>query len=248
MKRFNTLLVAFSVISMLSFAQSTKRVAVDYNAATTPAWSKIEQWKASATNPIQFFPADTTRAKFTLFRADFDINSTLAAFAFNSGGMIVDGGWLRVLGSGCDKFNRGLIEWNKGKTVAGSDTVKYFLVADDVVGGFFALYLTPHTRFENALVYYQGPNDRRWVSTGLHYDNFLQFCFAGEIKMFYNNYRWEGWKKEIHMINTNQTISCYPEFWTEGARDTKLKRRVVPVQKLWDLYNPKVEGRSTSVK
>jgi hypothetical protein len=66
--------------------------------------------------------------------------------------------------------------------------------------------------------------------------------------MFYNNYRWEGWQKEIHMINTNQTISCYPEFWMEGARDTKLKRRVVAVQKLWDLYNPKVEGRSTSIK
>lgn len=242
MKHIRLLLLSLLMTGVAS-AQSSRKGSepVDYSAYTESAWENILEWQSQSKNQVRMIPADTTRAAFTLFRGNYELTSTLAAFVYHSGGMMVDNGWLRVLGSGSKDFNRGIFEWNKDKYVWGPDSIAYLMIADDVVGGFFALFMTPHTELDDAFVYYQGPNDRHWVSTGLDYDGFLQFCFFGEIKMFYNNYRWDGWKEEIHLINSNQTISCYPQYWREGARDTKLKRRVIPVQRLWELYNPAIK-------
>ncbi len=242
MKRLYVLLaIALFVCNFKAFSQGQKNQRIDYAASTENAWRKISANAAKATNNVRIIPTDTTRGAFALFRGKYELNSTLAAFVFNCGGMMVDNGWLRVIGSGSAEFNRGIVEWNNGKCKPDKDGVKFLMIADDVVGGFFALYLTPTSNFEKAMVYYQGPNDREWVSTGLDYPAFLNFCFTGEVEMFYNNYHWTGWQEEIRMINNNQTISCYPEFWLEGAKDTKLKRRVIPVQRLWELYNPNVK-------
>lgn len=51
-------------------------------------------------------------------------------------GILVDSGWLRILGSGHTRLPRTLASWTQLVTAS---TFQALLIADDVSGGFFAL-------------------------------------------------------------------------------------------------------------
>ena len=56
------------------------------------------------------------------------------------GGILIENGWIRILGSGSAKLNRSLPEWNLGKSyMEFGQTSPFLLVADDAIGGFFIL-------------------------------------------------------------------------------------------------------------
>ncbi|MFM2135122.1 MAG: hypothetical protein RL021_522 [Bacteroidota bacterium] len=208
----------------------------DANTATAYNFLKIQKWFSMAKNDVELFEADTSRARFGINQNGIDLNSTLAAFIFHYGGMKVDHGWLRVLGSGCKEFERGLAEWNRGKNEMKKDSSRYLLVADDVIGGFWALNLTPDTKLDAAIVHYRGPHDLRWTPTGMRYSDFLRFCFFGQISEYYRDFRWKTWESEIPAINEWQVISCYPLLWTREGKEIKANRKVVPIERLWELY------------
>ena len=53
---------------------------------------------------------------------------------------MIESGWLHVLGSGCERMNRGIYSFSLGKSFSESGQMpSYLLVADDVLGGFFAI-------------------------------------------------------------------------------------------------------------
>src|SRR4029079_17681014 len=60
-------------------------------------------------------------------------HSTLGALAYETGGLLIDDGWLRCLGSGHPRLTRTLPAWNAGRSQG------FYLVGDDAAGGFFAL-------------------------------------------------------------------------------------------------------------
>jgi hypothetical protein len=41
----------------------------------------------------------------------------MGAIIYETGGLLVDNGWIRILGSGHKKLDRNLPEWNKGKSI-----------------------------------------------------------------------------------------------------------------------------------
>ncbi|MBL8916291.1 MAG: DUF2625 family protein, partial [Archangium sp.] len=69
--------------------------------------------------------------------------SPLGALAFHTGGILVDHGWLRILGAGCPQLPRALDTWNviDGKPRFDGGV----LIADDVFGGFHAWFREPRT-------------------------------------------------------------------------------------------------------
>jgi hypothetical protein len=82
----------------------------------------------------------------------------MGAIVYTTGGILVDNRWIRILGSGGAKLPRSLPEWNEGKAPAEGEKPLFYLIADDVIGGFFAInggafgkdvgkvyYLTPDT-------------------------------------------------------------------------------------------------------
>lgn len=225
-----TLLCASLKAQVNPVSATDPAITTDYN------WHRIQKWNEMSKNQIKMYPADTSRARFSLNQASIDQNSTLGAFVFHCGGLVVDNGWLRVLGSGCPEFKRGLVDWNNGKKAMANDTAQFLMIADDVIGGFFALAVSPNIRLESAIVYYKGPHDLSWSATGMRYSDFLRFCFFGQIKEFYDAFRWKGWDKEIQSINEQQVISCYPLLWTREGKEIKANRKVMPIQRLWELY------------
>lgn len=230
------MVLALTMLCAVLKAQETPVATADPSIATDYNWRRIQKWNEMSKNQVRMFAPDTARARFSLNQSNIDPNSTLAAFVYHCGGMVVDSGWLRILGSGCPEFKRGLSDWNNGKKPQANDSEQYLLVADDVIGGFFALAVSANVRLENAIVNYKGPHDLRWTPTGMRYSDFLRFCFFGQIREFYSDFRWKGWSSEIQSVNEQQVISCYPLLWTREGKEIKANRKVMPIQRLWDLY------------
>src|SRR2546421_174107 len=65
-----------------------------------PAWDEVAAAIAAAPYPVGVLPADAARARACLAALGITARSWLGAIVTNTGGLLVDHGWLRVLGSG----------------------------------------------------------------------------------------------------------------------------------------------------
>jgi hypothetical protein len=97
-----------------------------------PGIAKIREWMRNAVNPCEVLPPSAQREE-VLVQTQVTTRSTMGAIAYETGGILIDGGWLRFLGSGHPKLSRTLPGWNHGRSSG------FYLVADDAVGGFFAM-------------------------------------------------------------------------------------------------------------
>src|SRR5262245_17685815 len=97
-----------------------------------PAILQIKQWAAAAEDRCEILPPSDARGK-VLHDLQVTTRATLGSIAYETGGILIDGGWLRFLGSGHAKLPRSLTAWNRGRSE------DLLLVADDVAGGFFAI-------------------------------------------------------------------------------------------------------------
>jgi hypothetical protein len=205
-----------------------------------PAWNEILQpMIKDAKNHVEVLPKNKETADSSLFKSQVTTRSPMGAIVYETGGILVDHGWIRILGSGDKKLDRNLMDWNKGKTFTNlGEQLPYLLIADDVLGGFFAINAGGIDANGIGKVFYFAPDDLLWTSTNLTYTEFLSFCFSGDIKKFYENLYWTGWEKDIKSIDGNQGISCYPFLCTvEGKDINKDSRKIVPIQELWTLHN-----------
>src|SRR5262249_10892670 len=98
--------------------------------ADDSAWPLVQEWVAAAVRPVEVLPPSEAREE-ALYQTQVTTRSPMGAVVYETGGILIDGGWLRVLGSGHSRLTRTLPGWN-GERADG-----YLLVADDVVGGFF---------------------------------------------------------------------------------------------------------------
>ena len=223
-----------SLFSMASFAQNKMQSLDELINKTDPAWPLVQKWVDSAKNKIEILKADSAQAKSTLFNTQASTYSTLGAVIYNTGGIMVDQGWLRILGSGSVRLNRSVSEWNKGKSIKEyGDKPTFLLVADDAAGGFFAIN---YGAFGEDLksIYYLGPNSLKWEPLDLGYTEFIRFCFDGNLAEFYKGLRWSTWDKFIANLDGNKSYSFRPYLWTEGGMDIeKCSRKLVTTEELF---------------
>jgi hypothetical protein len=201
-------------------------------------WNLVMQWKKEANNKIEVLPKDPQKAEKAVYSTQVSTRSPMAAIIYETGGILIEDGWLRILGSGSPRLDRSLPEWNKGKAfdVYGEQPA-FLLVADDVLGGFFAINGGGIAKEEIGKIFYFAPDNLKWESTGLDYANFIIFCFSGALDKFYEGLRWNTWQQDVKSINGDKGILCSPLLYTKEARDlNKVTRKVVPVQQLWDMY------------
>ncbi|KAA2240914.1 DUF2625 domain-containing protein [Chitinophaga agrisoli] len=204
---------------------------------TEPGWPLVRSWIDSATNDIQILPCDPARAKEALYHTQVTTRSPMGAIIYHTGGLLVDHGWLRILGSGSAQLDRSMPDWNKGRTFKEfGDASPFLLVADDVAGGFFAVN-GGGLGNDRGSVYYLSPEHLQWIDMELTYSEFLLFCFNGKLDNFYQSLRWKDWKQEISQLDGNKGYSFYPFlFSVEGKDVNKVSRRAVPIAELFLLY------------
>ena len=97
-----------------------------------PALPLIREWLAAAEVPCEMLEPSARRGE-VLLGLQVTTRSPLGAIAYETGGLIIDGGWLRILGSGHSRLTRDIPQWNAGRANG------FLLVADDATGGFFAI-------------------------------------------------------------------------------------------------------------
>jgi hypothetical protein len=194
-----------------------------------PAWPPLKQEIDHAGNPVEILPLGTS-AGADLHRLQVSLRSTLGAVVYETGGLLIDHGWVRLLGSGSDRLGRSLVSWNLacGLTVPG-DTL--LLVGDDAVGGLFAINAG---RFagQPGEVHYFAPDTLSWEALGRGYSDFIAFLLNGDLAEFYANARWNGWEAEIVAMAGHQALSIYPPLWAKASSIDERSRRPVPLQEL----------------
>ena len=212
----------------------------------TRKWDEIKLMAGRAKNKVEILPKDSGRAVHALIQSQLSTQTRLGALIYNCGGIVIDDGWIRILGSGCGKLSRSIPEWNAGKlSVIRNEEAFYLLVADDVLGGLFAIKAASIEELETiGVIFYYSPNSLIWQSTGLSYSNFISYCFSGNLKEFYEDFRWKGWQEEIKTIDCNSVISCYPMLWTREGLQLKANRKQLAIQSQWNLYQGKSKTES----
>ena len=184
------------------------------------------EWARSATNAVRVRPPAKMLAAETLVEMQVTTASPLGAIAFHTGGLSVADGFLRVLGSSED---RGIRDWNRAACVLDAS---YVLVADDVLGGQFAMN---HGGFKgpDGMVHYLPPDQLEWIDLQSDYGDFLAWCFTGDPAAFYATHGWPYWLTE-DLPDWGEAWAFAPLPWTAPGGDlTALSREIVPAEAVW---------------
>lgn len=213
------------------------------------AWPLVQEWVSQATNPVEILPADQTRAGQVLTAVQVTTRSPIGAIVYASGGILFDHGWLRVLGCGHTRLTRTLASWN-GLDAPNPRLPGALLIADDAVGGFFALnggaFPSPPGR-----LHYFVPDTLDWEDMGKGYSDFLQWACAGDLSLFYGDWRWPGWEQEVGALHGDLGVSIYPFPWAAGPDIAQRSRAIVPIEELWgaqtDMRAQMMQERSNDI-
>lgn len=198
-------------------------------------WDIVSDWISKAANNIEVLPKDQKRAEETLVQAQVTTRSLMGAIIYETGGILIDNGWIRILGSGSEKMNRTLSEWNKGKTFAEYGEVPpYLFIADDAIGGLFAInggFLGK----DAGNIYYFAADSLEWFPMEISYTEFLLFCFEGKLDQFYEDVRWNSWNDDVKNLGADHAYTFYPFLWTEEGQDVnKVERTVVSIEEAYN--------------
>lgn len=202
---------------------------------TEPGWPLVLEWISSAKNKVEILACDTAKAKDALYKTQVTTRSPMGAIIYSTGGLLIDNGWIRILGSGHSKLDRTVPDWNKGKTFKEYGEVPSFLlIADDAVGGFFAINGGALGK-DLGKVYYLSPDNLNWEPLELTYTEFLLFCFNHDLNKYYEGLRWKNWHDDVSTLDGNKVYNFYPFLWTkEGKNIDKNSRKQIPVEEQYN--------------
>jgi len=202
-----------------------------------PAWPLVQEWIAAATNPVEVLPPpDEQTRQQALLAAQVTTRSPMGAIIFETGGLLVDHGWLRILGSGHPRLPRSLMRWNWGRSCSvEGQAPPFLLVADDVAGGFFAID-GGGLGLERGKVCYHAPDSLKWEKTGQGYSEFLVWSFQGDLAAYYADLRWPGWQDEMGTVGGDQALSIYPPFWADGPPVGQRSRGPISIAEIYGLH------------
>ncbi len=189
-----------------------------------PAWPLVLQWIGEASVSVEVLPAEPTAGEAALFATQVTTRSPMGAIVLNAAGILIDSGWLRVLGAGDHpRFQRSLPKWNEGRSNG------FYLVADDAVGGFFAINGGAFGD-DPGNIYFYAPDSLRWEPCRFGYSQFLVWAMSAKLGEFYSSLRWDGWESEVKKLTGDQAIGVYPFFFIDNGVPIKERYRgLVPV-------------------
>jgi hypothetical protein len=203
-----------------------------------PAWPRIEAAIDGSLSPVEVLVAETQTRASTLLALQVTTASALGALAFETGGLVVDHGWLRLLGGGVGPMN---LATSNELDNRGHGASNHLLVAFDVLGGRFAVNGGGLPGSSGEVCYF-GPDTLRWEPIGLGHGEFVSWCLLGDLAGFSESLRWSGWEDEVAPLAPDQGISAYPYPFTEEGKDlSRVSRRAVAISELWTVYQQMAE-------
>ncbi len=192
-----------------------------------PGIDKIRDWARTAANECVLLPPSAQREQ-VLLQTQVSTRSTMGAIAYETGGIVIDGGWLRCLGSGHPRLSRTLPGWNEGRSTG------FYLVADDAVGGFFAIN-GGALGSDVKSMYYWAPDSLDWEPMKIGFTDFFVWALTERLAEFYKSLRWSSWREDIAQLSGDWCFSFYPFLWTKEGSVIASHREQAPAQEVYDL-------------
>jgi hypothetical protein len=199
-----------------------------------PGIDLVRTWARAAKNEVELLPGDRAEGERALVALQVTSRSPMGAIALETGGLLIDHGWIRVLGGGCKRLPRSIQMWNGLGAGATPRLRGAVLVGDDVLGGFFAVN-GGGLRGDRGHVFYHSAQSLRWEDVAPSYSDWLVRMMSGDLERFYAGLRWPGWRRDVEMLAGDRGISVYPFLSAAGADISKRDRRPVTLAELWGL-------------
>lgn len=206
--------------------------------ADKDAWPQILDWRAAASRRVDIVSAEPEAGRATLLALQVTTRSPMGAIALRCGGLLIDRGWLRILGASSVRIGDGLREWNASLGGVPLDPALEgaLVVAYDALGGFFALN---GDRWDGPTgsLHYLAPDAYEWQGFDLGYSDFLAWAMGDRLDDFYEGQRWPGWQAEVEALGPDQALSIYPPLGFETAPVGDRTRAPAPARELWHFHH-----------
>ncbi|MDG2531076.1 DUF2625 family protein [Caulobacter endophyticus] len=170
-------------------------------------------------------PPDQRMRIETLTGLQVTTRSMLGAIAYETGGVAVADGFLRLLGGG---LVRSLPQTAAltGAPLDGSypDVI---VVADDVLGGLFALNGGRFGAGRPGEVFHLAADDIAWAPLGVGYADFVEWCLTGDLKQLYEPFAHLDEYEARPRPAFDEAYAFYPFLWSREAREGRPSVSVV---------------------
>lgn len=199
-----------------------------------PGIAVVREWIGAARRHVEELPCERADGERALLALQVTTRSPLGAIAYGTGGLLVDQGWVRVLGARSARMARGVDDWNGLPPGATRRVTGALLVGDDALGGFFAWNGGGLPGPKNVL--YLAPDTLEWVDTQRGYGEWLRWLFEGDLDAFHGPLRWSGWERDVATLRGDRAFHVLPPPWTVEGRSASVSRRDVPLDELWRMH------------
>jgi len=185
-----------------------------------------------AKNSVEVLPTDKHASRRIFQQLSVTSRSLMGTLILEAGGIFVDSGWLRFLASGSSKLSKTVLDWNSSEL----GMEKAFIVAYDVLGGFFAINGGAFPGGGRNEIFYWQPDVLQWVNMKGSYSQLFSWALTGNLDQFYKNMRWPGWQHEVKQLTGDQGFSILPFLWIKSNTPlAERSKRIVPIEELWHL-------------
>lgn len=193
---------------------------------TEPALPLLREWiNDPAGNGGTLIPAMDGLRTETLVGLQVTTRSTLGALAYETGGVSIADGLLRLLGSGSERSILQTAEL-AGCPLDGRypDVI---VLGDDVFGGLFALNGGRFGADRQGQVFYLAPDDTEWVPLGLGHSDFVHWCLTGDLSALYSPLTYLDVFALRPFPPFEATFTFYPFLWTKEGKEGQPSARVI---------------------
>jgi hypothetical protein len=193
----------------------------------------IRGWITASPRTVEVLPCGAGHGDVALEALQVTARSPLGAIAFETGGLLVDSGWIRVLGAGSAKLARTIAGWNGLPCDPGDAYLPgAMFVADDVLGGMYAIDVGALGSATPGNICYFAPGTLAWRDTGLQYGDWLKHILIDPDDFYVE--RWERWEADVRSLPGTHAFFLDPAPWQPGPPFADRARRAVTMRELRD--------------
>ncbi|MEU1205335.1 DUF2625 family protein [Nocardia sp. NPDC005825] len=202
-----------------------------------PAWPELDRKLSTTDVPVDVLPVEPARAREALFRLQVTARSVLGALVLNTGGLLIDHGWLRILGGGHAGLPDVATMSGMPDPTTEGEPPGGLIFAIDVLGGMFAINGGGLPGKPGGICHF-GSETLTWQPIGGGHSAFVDWVLSGGMDGFYADLRWDGWRDEVENLQPDQGLSVYPPLWSaQGRADiAATSRRSCPLLELTALH------------
>ncbi|WP_423921726.1 DUF2625 family protein [Frigoribacterium sp. 2-23] len=193
------------------------------------AWPELSELIAAS--PLDAVVVPPHDGSGTATRLRLGSRFYLGALASHTSGVLIDQGWLRLLGGSSS------VPGLPGIDEATADQPGLVVIAYDVLGGAFALDGGSLGAGDGSVHHYSVMS-LEWENLELGHSAFVRAMLGGATTRFYESLRWPGWQDDVAGLAPTQGLSLYPyPFTAEGKDPASVSRAPVSFAELIGLHN-----------